>query len=259
MGRPLLGVAGWPVSHSRSPAMQNAALAELGLDWLYVPVPLPPDLFEATVPELSAAGFLGLNVTVPHKLAAHAVADSLSEAAVGIGAVNTLKLTDGIEGHNTDAGGLLDALSNPVTGRSALVLGAGGAARAAVWALLDAGAAEVSVWNRTAERANQLAADLGARAVEQPVTADVIVNCTVVGLSGGSVDDLGLGGIDPGEVVVDMVYTRGTTPVAEWASAGGARFVSGLEVLVRQGARSLALWTRREAPLDVMRSAAARG
>ena len=258
MGRPLLGVAGWPVSHSRSPAMQNAALGELGLDWLYVPLPLPPALFEGTVPALSDAGFRGLNVTVPHKVAAHGLSDSLSEAAVGIGAVNTLKLTDGIEGHNTDAGGLLDALGAPVTGRTALVLGAGGAARAAVWALLDAGAAEVSVWNRTAERASQLASELGARAVEHPVTADVIVNCTVVGLVGGTVEELRLGGVDPGEVVVDMVYARGSTPVAEWASAGGARFVSGLEVLVCQGAGSLKFWTRRDAPVDVMRAAAQR-
>ena len=257
MGRDLLGVAGWPVGHSRSPAMQNAALAELGLEWLYVPVPVPPDLFPATVPALGPAGFRGVNVTVPHKLAAREAADSLSPAAAAIGAVNTLSFGDGIEGDNTDAGGLLDALEEPVGGRTALVLGAGGAARAAVWALLDAGA-EVSVWNRTATRAEELAADLGARAVAKPVPAEVVVNCTVVGLAGGGVDDLGLAGVDPGAVVVDMVYGDEPTPVEGWAASGGARFVSGLEVLVRQGARSLARWTGCEPPVDVMRAAAAR-
>jgi len=257
MARDLLGVVGWPVGHSRSPAMQNAALAQLGLDWLYVPVPVPPDLFDGTVPALGAAGFRGVNVTVPHKLAAHDVADSLSPAAAAIGAANTLIFGDGIEGDNTDAGGLLDALEEPVGGRTALVLGAGGAARAAVWALLDEGA-EVLVWNRTGERAEELATDLGARAVAKPVPAEVVVNCTVVGLGGGGVEDLGLADVDPGAVVVDMVYGDEPTPVEGWAVAGGARFVNGLEVLVRQGARSLARWTGCEPPVDVMRAAAAR-
>ncbi len=251
MGRTLLGVAGWPVGHSRSPAMQNAALAEMGLDWLYVPVPLPPDLFAETARALGRVGFRGLNVTVPHKLAAHELADSLSPAAEAIGAVNTLTFSDGIEGDNTDAGGLLDAIAEPVGGRTALVLGAGGAARAVVWALLDAGAAEVSVWNRTAERAIELAAAMGARAVARPEAAELVVNCTAAGMTG---EDLDLEGLEPGEVVVDMVYGDAPTAVERWATGGGAHFVGGLEVLVRQGARSLELWTGRQAPVAVMRS-----
>jgi shikimate dehydrogenase len=254
MGRTLLGVAGWPVSHSRSPAMQNAALAELGLDWLYIPVPLPPRLFAETVAALGAAGFRGLNVTVPHKVAAHDVADTRSPAAVAIGAANTLTFEDGVEADNTDAGGLIDAIGEPVGGQSALVLGAGGAARAAVWALLDAGATEVSVWNRTAERASELATELGAKAVVRPVAADVIVNCTAVGMAGEGVEALGLENLSPGPVVVDMVYGEGPTPVEEWAVRGGARFVGGIEVLVQQGARSLEIWTGRDAPVDVMRA-----
>ncbi len=256
MGRTLLGVAGFPVAHSRSPAMQNAALAELGLDWLYLPLPLPPDLFVATARALPAAGFRGLNVTVPHKLAAHGVADELSPAAAAIGAVNTLSFGDGIAGHNTDAGGLIDAIGDPVKGLRALVLGAGGAARAAVWALADAGAAEVSVWNRTAPRAEALAAELGARAVQTPGPADLLVNCTAVGLAGEGIEDLRLGRMDPPGVVVDMVYGDAPTPVQEWAEPSGARFVDGLELLVRQGGRSLEIWTGRDAPIDVMRRAA---
>jgi shikimate dehydrogenase len=260
MGRTLLGVAGFPVSHSRSPAMQNAALAELGMDWLYVPVPVPPELFGATAGALGAAGFRGLNVTVPHKLAAHELADSRSPAAEAIGAVNTLTFDDGaIHADNTDAAGLIDAIGESPRDRTALILGAGGAARAAVWALLDAGAAEVSVWNRTAERAAAVASDLGALAVERPAAADLVVNCTAVGLGGGEIGELGLEGVEPAPLVVDMVYGAGPTPVQQWAESGGARFVGGLEVLVRQGARSLELWTGREAPVDLMRAAAAAG
>lgn len=257
MGRTLLGVAGFPVAHSRSPVMQNAALAELGMDWLYVPVPVPPELFGATARALGAAGFRGLNVTVPHKRAAHELADSRSRAAEATGAVNTLTFEDGaIHADNTDAAGLLDAIGDSPRGRTALVLGAGGAARAAVWALLDAGASEVSVWNRTAERATAVAAELGARAVERPGAADLVVNCTTVGLGGGEIAELGLAGVEPAPLVVDMVYGAGPTPVQEWAEQGGARFVSGLEVLARQGARSLERWTGREPPLEVMRTAA---
>jgi shikimate dehydrogenase len=257
MGRTLLGVAGFPVSHSRSPAMQNAALSELGLDWLYVPVPVPPELFEETTRALGPAGFRGLNVTVPHKLAAHDLADSRSPAAKAIGAVNTLTFEGGgIGADNTDAAGLLDAIGESPAGRTALVLGAGGAARAAVWALRDAGAAEVSVWNRTAERAAAVASDLGARPVARPEAADLVVNCTAVGLGGGEIGDLALEGVEPGSVVVDMVYGEGVTPVQEWAQRGGARFVGGVEVLARQGARSLERWTGRPPPVEVMRAAA---
>lgn len=258
MGRPLLGVAGRPVSHSRSPAMQNAALAALGLDWLYLPLPLPPELFPSTARALGPAGFRGANVTVPHKVAALELADLRSASATAIGAANTLTFTDGIEAENTDAGGLLDAIGEPVGGKSALVLGAGGAARAAAWALLDAGATEVSVWNRTPGRARALAEALDARAVARPERADVTVNCTAVGMAGEGIDDLGLADVEPGAVVVDMVYADVPTPVQSWAEAGGAQFVGGVEVLVYQGARSLEIWTGRKAPVEVMRAASAR-
>src|SRR3954466_6758315 len=179
----LAGVLGYPVAHSRSPAMHNAAFAALGLDWHYVKLPVPPELFEETVRALPGSGYRGANVTIPHKLAALALADSATEAARKIGAANTLTFgADGIEADNTDAGGFLDALGESPAGRRALVLGAGGAARAVVWALAQAGAAEVLLWNRTRERAEALAAELGARAVERPEPADLVVNTTSVGL-----------------------------------------------------------------------------
>jgi shikimate dehydrogenase len=262
----LAGVLGFPVAHSRSPAMMNAAFAALGLDWRYLKLPVPPERFTETVRALPASGYSGANVTIPHKLAAHAVADELGEAARAIGAANTLVFDDGrIFADNTDAGGLLDALGQPIPS-TALVLGAGGAGRAAVWALREAGA-RVSIWNRTARRAEALAAELGVRHVPRPEAAELVVNATSVGLTGGdgqrAIDAetaagmLGLTGVDAPAVLVDLVYGAEPTPLTRWAAAQGARVVDGLEILVRQGARSLELWTGRSALLEVMRSAAA--
>src|SRR5688500_14293717 len=150
----LAGVLGFPVGHSRSPAMMRAAFAELGLDWRYLKLPVPPERFEETVRALPGSGYRGANVTLPHKLAALRLADEASDPASAIGAANTLSFHDGaIAADNTDAGGLLDALGEPPRGLRALVLGAGGAGRAAAWALRDAGAAEVRIWNRTSSRA----------------------------------------------------------------------------------------------------------
>jgi len=248
----LAGVLGFPVGHSRSPAMMNAAFGELGLDWRYLKLPVPPELFHETLMALSGSGYLGANVTIPHKVAAHDLADGLSDAARAIGAVNTLTFEDGrVAGDNTDAGGLLDAVGEPVPG-TALVLGAGGAARAAAWALAQAGA-DVTVWSRTPERAAELAADLGVGQSERPGPSELLVNATSVGLrAGDSLDGLPL---VEARVVVDLVYGGGPTPVVRWAEERGARVVDGLEVLVRQGARSLAVWTGKEPPVDAMRRA----
>ncbi|HEY2571535.1 MAG TPA: shikimate dehydrogenase [Solirubrobacteraceae bacterium] len=258
-----LGVLGWPVAHSRSPAMHNAALAALAMrDWHYQRLAVPPALFAQTTRALSQSGFVGANVTIPHKQAALALADSASAVAQAIGAANTLTLApDGaIAAENTDAPGLIDAIGEPLAGRRALVLGAGGSARAAVWALLDAGAAEVSIHNRTRERAEQLARDLGARAVARADGADLLVNCTSVGLV--AADDelarLGLSEAQLGEypLVVDLAYREGVTGLVRAARGHGARTLDGLDVLVAQGALSFALWTGRQAPLEGMREAA---
>jgi shikimate dehydrogenase len=239
-----LGVLGWPVAHSRSPAMQRAALRAVGLDgWAYQLLPVPPELFDETVRGLPAAGFLGANVTIPHKEAALAVADTATPLARTIGAANMLTFTsEGIEADNTDAPGLLAAIGDPPA--SALVLGAGGSARAAIHALAGAGC-EVSVLARTPGRA----AGLPATVVEHPVAAQALVNCTPVGLH--DPDELPL---DPAgyELVVDLVYRDGGTALTR---AAPGRVVDGLEILVRQGALSFTRWTGREAPLDAMRTA----
>jgi len=251
----LAGVLGFPVAHSRSPDIQNAAFRELGLDWRYVKLPVPPELFAETARALPGSGFRGANVTIPHKRAALELADVRSPAAEAIGAANTLLFADGsIEADNTDAPGFLAALGEDPAGLRALVLGAGGAGRAVAWALREAGAAEVSVWNRTPERAEALSAELGLRHVARPEACDLLVNATSVGLTGG--EPLPLEALEPPPVVVDLVYSDGPTALLEWARAGGSRTVDGLEVLVRQGALSFERWTGREAPLEVMRMAA---
>jgi shikimate dehydrogenase len=268
-----LGVLGWPVAHSRSPAIHNAALGSLGMDgWHYQRLPVPPALFEATSRALRRAGFVGANVTIPHKHAALALADSASETASAIGAANTLTFAaDGaIAAENTDAPGLLAALGESPRGLRAQVLGAGGAARAVVWALREAGASEVAIWNRTRKRAVELADELGARPVDSPRPADLLINCTSVGLPRAgaivrsateqeTLNQLGLTFDQVGEYsyVIDMVYRPGSTPLLAAAQAHGVRTLDGLEILIAQAALSFELWTGRTAPLDVMRRAAA--
>jgi shikimate dehydrogenase len=259
-----LAVLGHPVSHSRSPAMQNAALGALGLeDWSYRAIDAAPEAFEMTVRELAEVGYAGVNVTVPHKEAALRLADEASEASQQIGAANTLVFAGKtIEAHNTDADGLLASLPESPRGRRVLVLGAGGAARAAIWALLWEGA-EVEVWNRTAQKAAALSAELGGAAVTDVAqdSYEVIVNTSAAGLKGE--DPFEHLPLEPdlfaeSQTVVDMVYGERRSLLLEAAERAGAATVDGLEILVQQGARSLEIWSGREPDLDVMRRAAAR-
>ncbi|HET9163082.1 MAG TPA: shikimate dehydrogenase [Solirubrobacterales bacterium] len=258
-----LAVLGHPVAHSRSPAMHNAALAELGLsgEWSYEAIDLAPDEFERRARAMEGEGFAGANVTVPHKGAALSLADSLSETAREIGAANTLSFAAGeIRADNTDAQGLLDALPESPAGKRALVLGAGGAARAVVWALVREGA-KVDVWNRTALSAEHLCAELGGRPIEglDLRNYDLIVNSTSVGLRG---EDpfvelpFGVEALEEHHTVVDLVYGSAPSRLLTIAAFVGASVVSGIEVLVRQGALSLEIWTDRPAPLETMRRAA---
>lgn len=265
--RSRVGVLGWPVAHSRSPAMHNAAFAELGLDgWRYQRLPVPVELFAQTTRALAGAGFAGANVTIPHKQAALALADEATAAARAIGAANTLSFAEdgAIAAENTDAPGLIDAMELSPAGRSALVLGAGGSARAAVWALREAGASDVFVWNRTHKRALVLAQELEVTAVLAPRAADVLVNCTPVGLELSAsaereaLNQLSLAPEEIGEYsyVVDFVYRAEPTPLLAAAERRGVPTLDGLEVLLAQGALSFELWTGRPAPREVMRRAA---
>ena len=260
-----LGVCGWPVAHSRSPDMHNAALRALGLrDWRYQLLPVPPDAFAVTVRALERAGFRGVNVTIPHKEAALTLADTATKTARAVGAANTLTFQDGrVAADNTDVAGLLHAIPERYhpQGRRALVLGAGGAGRAAVHALLQAGAADVQVWNRTPARAERLCAELGGRPVREPEPAELIVQCTSVGLSAGEVAFKGLpvdaDALGVGTCVVDMVYRAGGTAFLAAARSRGGDVVDGLDILVGQGAIAFEQWTGKSAPIGVMRRAIA--
>ena len=273
-----LAVLGHPVAHSLSPAMHTAAFAELGIaaEWSYEALDLSPGDFAAGVDELWGDGFVGVNVTVPHKEAAFRIADRRSDAVEAIGAANTLSFDErGMVAYNTDAGGLIAALPGGFdpAGRRALVLGAGGSARAVVWALLGAGAA-VEVHNRTAEKAERLAADLGPELRASPPEGreldlsgvDLLVNTTSVGLAkpgarstagGEDLKALRLGADQLSDplVVVDLVYGSEPTELAAACTSGGATFVDGLEILVQQGAESFRIWTGLDPPVETMRAA----
>jgi shikimate dehydrogenase len=259
--------------------MQNAALEALGLggEWSYEAIDVVQAEFAARTRELPGQGFVGANVTIPHKEAALALADEASDAADRIGAANTLSFRAGIiHADNTDASGLIAALPGQVEGRRALVLGAGGSARAAVWALAEGGAS-VSVWNRTPERADVLVRDLaragegtGAEGLLAPISSDqirangyeLIVNCTAIGMR--DEDPFEHLPLDPqrfgaGIVLVDLVYAGSESRLVREARSRGATAVEGLEVLVHQGADSLRIWTGMNPALDVMRTAAQGG
>jgi shikimate dehydrogenase len=243
--------------------MMQAALAAVGLgDWRYQLLPLPGEVVRETILALPQAGFRGVNITIPHKAAALALADQASPAARSIGAANTLvfKPSGAVAAENTDAPALIAALPVSAAGRTALVLGAGGSARAAVWALLNAGAAEVRIWTRRPEAARQLADELGAAMAEGPPKADVLVNCTPVGMTP---EKDGFKGLPVGadelamyECVVDFAYGQADTSLVRSARSLGVPAVDGLDLLVGQGALSFEHFTGIPAPVEVMRAAA---
>ncbi len=243
--------------------MQNAALAAVGLtSWRYQLLPVVPELFEETVRGLGEVGFVGANVTIPHKLAALALADEASARAGAIGAANTLLFRrDGaVWADNTDGPGMVAALAARGVGLDGVavqVLGAGGTARAAVWALVEAGA-DVRVWNRTPARAEELCAELGGRAVAEPEPATVLIQASAAGLNatdtfpGFKVLAENADGLQRFAIVVDFVYRNDGGALLPAARRQGVKVIDGLELLVRQGALSFELFTGRAAPLDVM-------
>jgi shikimate dehydrogenase len=258
------GIIGWPVAHSLSPAMHNAAFGALGLDWAYVAFPVAPERVREAIRGLAAAGVAGLNVTIPHKQAVLDDCSAVSDAVAAIGAANTL-VPDGAGGwraENTDAAGFLRALDEAapleLDGASALVIGAGGAARAVVFALRQRGA-RVRVANRT--RANAAALgdpiEFSRPALEEAAAQSaLVVNCTSLGLHDDGVPGvLPIDALGPDRVVVDVVYRPGGTAWLGAAEARGARCVDGLGMLLHQGAAAFAQWTGQEPPIGVMRDA----
>jgi len=270
----LVGLLGWPVAHSKSPAMHNAAFAALGLNWAYVPLPVAPDQLSTAVAGLAALGFAGANVTVPHKQAVIPLMDTLTPAAQAIGAVNTLHRVEGRWlGDNTDAEGFIRALREggvSPAGQRVVVLGAGGAARAVVYALGMAGAAEITIYNRTPAKAQTLVNALTVHLPHTPLKArrraafsgegDLFVNATAVGMyphSGASPWPEGIP-LPAGAAYYDLVYNPLETHFLAQARAAGGRAVAGLGMLVHQGAAAFARWTGREPDTHLMLEACLR-
>lgn len=259
-----LYLLGQPIAHSLSPALHNAALAALGLAWRYELLELSPDELPGAMARLRSDDCAGANVTIPHKETIVALLDGLGESAREIGAVNTVVKQGGrLLGENTDAPGFLRALAaeaiDPRGARVALI-GAGGAARAVGFALGAAGPRSLAILNRTPERARSLADDLARRfpeiavGLEQSEEADLLVSAIP---PSAEFDWVGPR-LAPGAVAYDLTYRAATTPFLSWAAAAGARTANGLGMLVHQAAASLAMWTGREAPVDLMFGAARR-
>ena len=248
----LAGVIGWPVGHSRSPLLHNHWLARHGIDGAYVPMPVAPERFEVALAGLTAAGFRGVNVTIPHKEAAFRLCVTLDDAARTAGAANTLVFAeDGIHGSLTDGTGLLAHLEasgiDPAAG-PALLLGAGGAARGIAAALRARGVA-VTVANRTEARADSLAADLpGVRTVAwertEAALADhaLLVNTTALGMQGQPALVFSLQAASPQLAVADVVYAPLETPLLAQARARGLRTADGLGMLIQQARPGFAAW-----------------
>ena len=270
-----VGIIGYPLRHSASPAFQQAAFDHLGIDAKYLAWETPPDALAERMAFLRGPGILGANVTVPHKQAVVPFLDEVSQAARDTGAVNTIVNREGrLTGHNTDVTGFLRALREDAgfqaQGKRALALGAGGSARAAVYGLLQQGVGRITIANRTVERARRLIESLGspANAEAAPLETtqasddwDLIVNCTTLGMRhapGEKESPLPVDAIPAHSLVYDLVYNPEQTPLLQAAAKAGARTLSGLPMLIYQGAEAFRLWTGRDAPVEVMFQAARR-
>jgi len=268
----VLGVIGHPIAHTSSPAMHNAAIAALGLDYVYTAFHVEPNNVGEAIVGMRALNIVGLNVTVPHKQAVMPYLDEVSEEAQAIGAVNTIAQRDGkLSGYNTDAFGFMESLRRD--GRmeqlptQVVLLGAGGAARAILYALLHCADVErVLLLNRTVEKAEALAADLDKTGKVEvgPMTAEgigevgLLINSTSVGMSPNA-DESPL--VNPSVLhadmlVADIVYKPAKTKLMQQAEAAGAKSINGLGMLAWQGARAFELWTGTMPPVDKMVAAA---
>jgi len=275
----VVGLFGWPVGHSLSPAMHNAAFAALNLNWIYIPLPLAPDQISNAVPSLRALNFVGANVTIPHKQAVMRYLDHIDEGALAIGAVNTIALkADGAHGYNTDEYGFLESLLEmdfDPKGMRCLILGAGGAARATVFSLANAGASAIIVCNRTVERAAFLVDDLQSSFDNIAFTyenlspdtleainghIDLVVNTTSVGMKPAA--DTTPWPLDiplPEAVICDLVYNPPETRFLQQAETAGLKTIDGIGMLVHQGAKAFEIWTGQMPPADLMRQMVVEG
>lgn len=248
----LAGIIGWPVAQAFSPRLHGYWLNEMGIDGALVPLPVRPEDFSIVIRGLMKAGFKGVSVTIPHKEAAFAICHETDLAARVAGAVNLLIFRDNgrIEGRNTDASGLAAALrenldAGALKGKAVVILGAGGAARAAVVALHDIGAGEIRIVNRSRGRADQLAAALSAHVKPRLVVFDdwskaaqgaaLVVHSTSAGMKGAPSLDIAFDALPKDAVICDIVYNPLETPLLKRARAAGYKTIDGLGMLMHQG------------------------
>lgn len=271
----IFGIFGCPVEHSLSPVMQNAALQAVGLDAVYVPFMVEPAKLEEAVEALRALGIRGVNVTVPHKEKIISCLDDLDPKARMIGAVNTVINENGrLIGYNTDQTGLIKSLAQDLDfqpkGRRILILGAGGASRAALVALAEQGAQWIGIANRTRQKAEDLAqsfrslfpgtifAVLGldeAELSEVCPSVDLLLNSTSLGMKGEIFKEIPWNQLKAGAVVYDIVYRRPDTPLVISARKYGHLAADGLGMLIAQGEDAFRIWTGQESPVGVMKQA----
>ncbi|MBI3811179.1 MAG: shikimate dehydrogenase [Nitrospirae bacterium] len=275
----LVGIIGYPIRHSLSPLMHNAAFEATGLDCCYVPLEVEPRRIRSAVTALRLLGFCGFNVTIPHKLRIMALVDRLSPEARMIGAVNTVEIRRGrMIGHNTDGRGFLRAFreetGESIAGKRVMILGAGGAARAVAFQWALEGGAVVMIANRSSARAAALVRDLRrtvvlcsvfvlpwteASLIEGVRQADIIINATSVGMRPDDPPLLPPNVLQPHHIVCDLIYKSSVTLLLDQAKAAGAKAVNGLGMLVHQGALAFEIWTGRRPPINVMREALQQG
>lgn len=270
----VLGIFGYPVTHTLSPVMQNAAIQKLGLNYVYVPFEVRPEELESAVKSIKALGIAGVNVTVPHKENIMPFLDEVTEEAALIGSVNTIVNKDGrLIGHNTDSAGYIRSLREDAgfepKGKNLLVIGAGGAARGIIAGLSLEGASRIIIANRTVEKAASLADEFGTKFssvsfISASLSAlkdhsilssiDLIINTTSAGIEGGAPEvDFSL--TPKLTLVSDIVYKPPVTPFMKAAEAAGRRTIGGLGMLIYQGAISFEIWTGQKAPVDAMKKA----
>lgn len=269
----ILGIFGDPVAHSLSPAMQNEALARAGIDAVYVPFHVRPESLPQAVTSLRALEILGVNVTIPHKESVLAYLDEIDPTACTIGAVNTIVNRNGhLVGYNTDGVGLLRSLEEDLgfvpDGRRVLLLGAGGACRAALASLIRAGADWVGIANRTRSRASDLAKEFSEMGAGTSLATfgldpgelsiplgrvDLVINTSAVGLKGEAFDEFPWEALVAGASIYDMVYASEPTPFLAKARSRGHRTADGLGMLAAQGEEAFFLWTGIRPPSGVMK------
>jgi len=262
-----LAIIGYPLGHSLSPVMHNAALKALGIEGEYVMLETPPEKLSERIDFLKESGFRGFNVTIPHKVAVMEFLDSIDSFANAVGAVNTVVIDSNkkLHGYNTDVYGFVSAvpaeLRETLKGKKAAVLGSGGAARAVLAGLREMGLEEISVFTRNQEKAHSL-----SNCHILPMSADVnlsefsiVVNTTPLGMQGENegispLSEDSLATLPADALVYDVVYKPRKTKLLEYAEKRGLKTLGGLEMLILQGAKGFELWTEQVPPVEIMRN-----